>query len=122
MNSPHLSCRHRTGRGYQQSQLCVNLSRICSAVLLSMRISSTRFEAISMQVNALNSTQLLPMLQSALLVRVGDHNHGLLINIFGILCTSICLCDSATRGDNNVGSTSHVISFHQDFPLLGGTI
>ncbi len=56
MNSPPLSCRHCTGWGYQQSQLCVNLSRMCSAVLLSMRISSTKFEAISMQVNALNST------------------------------------------------------------------
>ncbi len=56
MNSPPLSCRHRTGQGYQQSQLCVNLSRMCSAVLLSMQISLTRFKAISMQVNALNST------------------------------------------------------------------
>ncbi len=56
MNSPHLSCRHCTGQGYQQSQFCVNLSRMCSAVLLSMRISSTRFEAVSMQVNASNST------------------------------------------------------------------
>jgi hypothetical protein len=56
MSSPPLSCRHHTGRGYQQSQLCVNLSRMCLAVLLSMRISSTRFEAVSMQVNALNST------------------------------------------------------------------
>ncbi len=56
MNSPPLSCRHCTGRGYQQSQLCVNLSRMCLAVLLSMQISSTRFGAVSMQVNALNST------------------------------------------------------------------
>jgi hypothetical protein len=56
MNSPPLSCRHRTGRGYQQSQLCVNLSRMCLAVLLSMRISPARFKAVSMQVNTLNST------------------------------------------------------------------
>ncbi len=56
MNSPPLSCRHCTGRGYLQSQLCVNLSCMCLAVLLSMRISSTRFESVSMQVNALNST------------------------------------------------------------------
>ncbi len=56
INPPPLSCRHRTGQGYQQSQVCVSLSRTCSAVLLSMRISSTRFEAVSMQVNALNST------------------------------------------------------------------
>ncbi len=56
MNSPPLSCRHCTEQGYQQSQLCVNLSRICLAVLLSMQISSTRFKAISMQVIALNST------------------------------------------------------------------
>ncbi len=56
MNSPPLSCRHCTGQGYQQSQLCMNLSRMCSAVLLSTWISSTKFKAISMQVNALNST------------------------------------------------------------------
>ena len=56
MNSPPLSCRHLTGQGYRQSQLCVNLSRMYLAVLLSMRISLTRFEAVSMQVNALNLT------------------------------------------------------------------
>jgi hypothetical protein len=56
MNSSPLSWRHCTGRGYQQSQLCVNLSHMCLAVLLSMRISLTRFKAVSMQVNALNST------------------------------------------------------------------
>ncbi len=28
MNSPPLSCKHCTGQGYQQSQLCVNLSRM----------------------------------------------------------------------------------------------
>jgi hypothetical protein len=56
MNSPPLSCRHCTGRGYQQSQLCVNLSCMCLAFLLSARNSSTRFKAVSMQVNALNST------------------------------------------------------------------
>ncbi len=110
MNSPPLSCRHHTGRGYWQSQLWVNLSHMCLAVLLSTWISLTRFEAISMQVNALNSTcrhwlwpsmvqsnwwQLLPRVQSAPLVWVGDHNHGLLIYIFGNLCTSIYQCDSA---------------------------
>ncbi len=56
MNSPPLSCRHRIGWGFRLSQLCVNLSRMCLAVLLSTRISLTRFKAISMQVNALNST------------------------------------------------------------------
>jgi hypothetical protein len=56
MNSPPLSCRHQTGWGYQQSQLCVNLSRMWLAVFLSTQISLTRFEAISMQVNALHST------------------------------------------------------------------
>ncbi len=56
MNSPPLSCRHCTGQGCRQSQLCVNLSRMCLAVLLSTRINSTRFEAVSMQVYALNST------------------------------------------------------------------
>ncbi len=54
IDSPPLSCKHRTGQGYQQSQLCVNLSRMCSAVLLSTRISLTKFEAVSIQVNALN--------------------------------------------------------------------
>ncbi len=56
MNSHPLSCRHCTGQGYQQSQLCVNLSRMCLAVLLSMQISLTRFKAVLMQVNALIST------------------------------------------------------------------
>ncbi len=56
MNSPPLSCRHRTGQGYQKNQLCVNLSHMCLAVLLSMWISLTRLKAVSMQVNALNST------------------------------------------------------------------
>jgi hypothetical protein len=56
MNLPPLSCRHRTGQVCQQSQLCVNLSRTCLAALLSTQISSTKFEAVSMQVNALNST------------------------------------------------------------------
>ncbi len=56
INSPPLSCIHCIGRGYQQSQLCVNMSRMCLAVLLSMRISLTRFEAVSMQVNSLSST------------------------------------------------------------------
>ena len=33
----------------------MNLDRMCEAVLLSIRINSTRFEAVSMHVNALNS-------------------------------------------------------------------
>ncbi len=56
MNLPPFSCRHCTEQGYQQSQLCVNLSRMCLAVLLSKWICLTKFEAVSMQVNALNST------------------------------------------------------------------
>jgi hypothetical protein len=56
MNSPPLSCRHCTGQGYQQSQLCVNLTRMCLAVLLPTWISLTKFEAVSMQVDSLNST------------------------------------------------------------------
>ncbi len=56
MNSPPLSCRHCTGRGYGQSQLCVNLSCMCLAVLSSTQISLTKIEAIPMQVNALNSS------------------------------------------------------------------
>ncbi len=54
MNSSPLSCKHCTGQGYQQSNLCVNLSRMCLAVLLSAQVSLARFEAISMQVNVLN--------------------------------------------------------------------
>ncbi len=66
---------------------------------------------------------LLPRVQSAPLFWVGDHNHGLLVGAaFGNLCTSISQCDSAIWGDHNIGSTSLVISFHQDVPLLGGTI
>ncbi len=137
MNTPPLSCRHHTGWGYRQSQLSVNLSRMCLAVLLSTWISLTRFEAISMQVNALNSTcwpltltfhgpiKLMatsPRVQSAPLVWVGDHNHGLLTYAFGNLCTSISQCDSAIWGNHNIGSTSLVISFHQDVLLLGGII
>ncbi len=56
MNSPPLSCRHCTGRGYRQSQLWLNLPRMCLAILLSTQISLTKFEAVSMQVNALKST------------------------------------------------------------------
>ncbi len=69
-----------------------------------------------------NWWQLLPRVQSASLVWVGDHNHGLLIYAFRNLCTSICQCDNTIWGDINVGSTSLVISFHQDVPLLGETI
>ncbi len=137
INSLPLSCRHCTGWGYWQSKLCMNLSCMCLAVLLSTWISLPRFKAISMQVNALNSIcwpltltfhgpiklmATLPRVQSAPLVWVGDHKHGLLIYAFGNLCTSIFQCDSAIWGDDNVGSMSYVISFHQDFPLLGGTI
>ncbi len=137
MNSPPLSWRHCTEQGYRQSQLHVNLSQMCSTVLLSTQISLTRFKAISMQVNGLiqlvnhwflfsmaqsNRWQHLPRVQSAPLVWVGDHNHGLLIYLFGNLCTSIYQCDSAIWGDDNVDSTSLVISYHQDVPLLGGTI
>jgi hypothetical protein len=45
---------------------------------------------------------------------VGDHSHGLLIYIYGNLYTLISQCDSATWGDDSVGSTSLIISFHQD--------
>ncbi len=56
MNSLLLSCKHCTGQGHQQRQLWLYLSQICLAVLLSTWISSTEFEAISIQVNALNAT------------------------------------------------------------------
>ncbi len=69
-----------------------------------------------------NWWQLLPRVQSAPPVWVGDHNHILLTYDFGNLCTSIYQCDSPIWGDNDVSSMSHVISFHQDVPLPGGTI
>ncbi len=47
--------------------------------------------------------QLLPRVQSAPLVWVGDHNHGLPIYIFGNICISIHQCDSPVWGDDNVG-------------------
>ncbi len=136
MNSPPLSCKHRTGWGYWQSQLWVNLIHMCLAVSLSTWISLTKFEATSIQVNALNLLvdhqlwlsmaqsnwwQLLPRVQSTPLIWVGDYINGLLIFIFGNLCTSIYEFDSAAWDDDNVGSTSHVTFFHQDVPLLGGT-
>jgi hypothetical protein len=69
-----------------------------------------------------NRWRLLTRVQYAPLVWVGDHNHGLLIYAFGNLCTSIYQFDSAIWGDDNIGLTSLVISFHQDVPFLGGTI
>ncbi len=56
MNSPPLLCRHCTGQGYWQSKLCVNLSHMCLAVLLLTRISLTKFEDVSMQVDSLHLT------------------------------------------------------------------
>ncbi len=56
MNSPPLSCKHHTGWVHQHSQIWVNLSRMCSPVLLSTWMSPTKFQAVSMQVNELNST------------------------------------------------------------------
>jgi hypothetical protein len=70
----------------------------------------------------LNRWRLLSRLQSAPLVWVGDHNHGLLTYAFGNLSTSIYQCDSAIWGDINIGLRSLLISFHQDVPLLGGPI
>jgi hypothetical protein len=69
-----------------------------------------------------NRWRLLPMVQAAPHIWVGDHNHGLLIYAFDNLCTSIYQCDGAIWGDNNVGSMSLIISFHQGVPLLGGII
>ncbi len=136
LNSPPLSYKHLSGQGYQQCQLWVNLSCICSAVLLSTRMRLTKFEAISMQINALISTcwpltltshspikwQLLPRVQYALLVWVGDHSHGLLIYIFGNFCISVCQCDSEAWNDDNIGSMFYVTFFHQDVPSLSGSV
>jgi hypothetical protein len=69
-----------------------------------------------------NRWQLLPRVQPAPIIWVGDHNHGLLIYDFGNYCTSIYQCDSAIWGDNNIDLMSHVTFFHQDVPLLGGII
>ncbi len=69
-----------------------------------------------------NRWWLFPRVQFALLVLVGDHNHGLLMYAFGNLCTSIYQCDSPIWGDNNSGFTSLMIFFYQGVPLLGGTI
>ncbi len=56
MNSLLQSCRCHTGQGYQQSQLWVNLSRMCSAVSLWIWISLPKVKTLSIQVNALDST------------------------------------------------------------------
>ena len=56
MNSPPLSCTHRMGRGYLDNHACTNLFLTWADVLLSIRINSTKLEAVSMQVSALNST------------------------------------------------------------------
>jgi hypothetical protein len=65
-----------------------------------------------------NQWRLLPRVQSAPLIWVGDHDHGLLIYIFGNLGTSIDQYDSAVWGDDNVDSTSHITFFHQDAHYL----
>ena len=53
---PPLSCMHRIGSVYLEIQDCTNLDRTCAAVLFSIRINSTKLEAVSMQVIALNLT------------------------------------------------------------------
>ncbi len=68
-----------------------------------------------------NWSQLLPRVQSAPLLWVGDHNYSLLIYIFGHLYILIYQCESTIKGDDNVGLMSHTF-FHQDVPLLGRTI
>jgi hypothetical protein len=66
-----------------------------------------------------NWWQHLLRVQFAPLIWVGDHNHSLLTYTFGNLSTSIYQCDSAIWGDDN---TCLIISFHQEVPLLDGTI
>ncbi len=56
MNLPPLSLTHHVGYGYHPSHDCMNLLRMCNDVLLSMRTNPTRLNAVSMHVNALNST------------------------------------------------------------------
>ncbi len=69
-----------------------------------------------------NWWQLLLRVQSALLVWVGDHNHGLCIYIFGNLCTSVYQRDCKAWDDCNIGSMSHITFSHQDVSSFGGTI
>ena len=53
---PPLSWTHCVGCGYCVSHDCMNLLRMCNDVLLSMLTNLTRLDAVSMHVNALNST------------------------------------------------------------------
>jgi hypothetical protein len=110
---------------------------MCLAVSLSIQISLTKFKALSIQVNALNSTcrpltltfrgPIKLMVTSShgairTLIWVGDHDCGMLIYIFGNLCTSVHQSDTKAWDDDDVGSTSHIPFSHQDVPLHGGTI
>jgi hypothetical protein len=56
------------------------------------------------------------MVQSTLLVWVGDHDYGLLIYIFGNLCTSVHQSNTKAWDDDDVGSTSHVTFFSAECP------
>ncbi len=60
---------------------------------------------------------LCPMVQSALLVCVGDHDYGLLIYIFSNLCTSLHQSDTKAWDNNDIGSTSHVTFFPPGCPI-----
>ncbi len=116
MNSPPLSCMHCTGQeGYWQSQLswtCHIWVWLSNYQHGSVQLNSKPYQCKSMHWTQLvdhwlwltmaqsNWWGLLPRVQSAPLVWVGDHNHGLLIYIFGNLCTSINQCDSAFWGDD----------------------
>mgnify|MGYP006188651595 CR=1 FL=1 len=55
MNSPPFSWTHCVGHGYHASHDCMNLLHMCNDLLLT-RTNSTRLDAVSMHVNALNLT------------------------------------------------------------------
>ncbi len=57
------------------------------------------------------------MVQSTLLVWVGDHDYGLLMYIFGNLCTSVHQSDAKVWDDDDIGSMSHLTFFSPGCPI-----
>jgi hypothetical protein len=57
------------------------------------------------------------MVQSTLLVWVGDHDYSLLIYIFCYVCTSVHQSDTKAWDDDDVGSMPHVIFFSPGCPI-----
>jgi hypothetical protein len=97
---------------------------MCSAVLLSIWISLTKFEALSKQVNALNSTcppltltfhgpikLIVTSSHGAICASCLGRRLGLLIYMFGNLLNSVHQSDTKPWDDDDVGSMSHVTFF-----------